>query len=112
MGPKKGPKMGTKGGPKMGPPEVGTKKKVEKCFFSGPTAGGYTGPPLPKTRFCRGFGHPNHAIAEFEKKCGNPPRRMVQRGGFPHFFSKIGDNMVWGGETFLKNWPKRGAPLF
>ena len=40
---------------------------------------------------------------------------MVQLGGggvFPHFFSKICDNMVWGDETFLKNWSKRGYPYF
>ena len=36
-GPKRGPKGGPKGGPKMGPPEVGTKKKVEQYFFSGPS---------------------------------------------------------------------------
>ena len=28
---------------------------------------------------------------------------MVQRG-VPHFFSKIGDNMVWRGDTLLKNF--------
>ena len=29
-----------------------------------------------------------------------------------HFFSKIGDNMVWRGDTLLKNWSKGGYPLF
>ena len=32
-------------------------------------------------------------------------------GGFPHFFSKIGGNVVWRGDTLLKNWSK-GDPLF
>ena len=71
-------------------------------------------PPPLKTRFCRGFGHLNHAIGEFRKKNAEiPPEGWSSGGGgFPHFFSKIGDNMVWGGKTFLKNWSKTGVPLF
>ena len=77
-------------------------------FFPGAAMGGYTGPPL-KTRFWEGITFPDHAIADFRKKCAPPPRRMVQRewGDFRTFFSKIGDNMVWKGDTLLKKWPKR-----
>ena len=39
----------------------------------------------------------------FGKKWGNPPRRMVQRGGFVHFFSDFGDRVGWVPGIFLKN---------
>ena len=39
------------------------------------------------------------------KKCATP-RRMAQRGGFAHFFSKIGDGVGWVPGYFLKNWSK------
>ena len=78
-------------------------------FFARLLQGGYTAPPL-KTRFCRGFGHPNHATAEFRKEVRKSPAKDGPAGGVPDFFSKIGDNMVWGGETFLKIWSKRGYP--
>ena len=110
---KKCPQKGSKRGAQNGSPRGRNQKKVEKYFFSGPTMWGYIGPPPSKKHgSVEVSGTQTMLSPNFEKKCGNTPRRMVQRGGFPHFFSKIGDNMVWGGETFLKNWPKGGVPLF
>ena len=108
----KGVKKKSKRGSQNGSPEVGTKKKSKNIFYLAPLQGVIQAPPPLKTRFCRGFGHPHHAIAEFRKKCGNPPEGWSSGGDFRIFFSKIGDNMVRGGETFLKNWSKRGVPLF
>ena len=76
----------------------------------GPLQGVYSPPPKKKTRFWEGFTFPDHAVTDFRKESAEiPPRRMVR--GVPHFSSKTGDNMVWGGETFLKNWSKRGYPI-
>ena len=97
---------GSKTGPKRGPPEVGTKKKSKNIFSLALLQGVIQPPPLPKTRFCKGFGHPNHAIAEFRKKCGTPPPEGWSSGGdFRTFFRKSTTN-------FLKNWSKRGYPYF
>ena len=68
-------------------------------------------PPPKKHGSVEASGTQTMLSPNFEKKCGNPPPpEGWSSGGFPHFFSKIGDNMVWGGETFLKNWSKRGCP--
>ena len=82
------------GGPKMGPPEVGTKKKSKNIFSLAPLWGLYRGPPS-KTRSWEDPGHPDHVFAEFRKKVGKSPRRMVQREGFAHFFSDFGDRVGW-----------------
>ena len=48
-----------------------------------------------------------------EKSAKIPPEGWSSGGGdFRTFFSKIGDNIVWEGEAFLKNWSKRGYPYF
>ena len=74
--------------------------------------GVYTGPPLKNTILGR-YRPQNPCSRRIpEKSAGPPPRRMTQRGGFPHFFSDFGDNRVWLAGTFLKNWSKQGLPPF
>ena len=47
----------------------------------------------------------------FFKKVHPPSPKDGPAGGIPHFFSKIGDNMAWRGDTLLKKWSKGVFPL-
>ena len=74
--------------------------------------GGYTAPPPSKNTILGRSRAPGPCVRRIsEKKWGNPPRRMVQRGGC-HSFSDFGDNRVWLPGTLLKNWSKQGVHLF
>ena len=111
-GPKRVPKGGPKGGgPKMGPPEVGTKKK-SKNIFSLALLWGVIGPPSKNTVLGRLHQSTPRIRPILEKSAGFPPGGWPSGGDFRTFFSKIGEYEGWIGVTFLKNWSKRGVPLF
>ena len=82
---------------------------VSPMICTVPTAGGYIAPPL-KTRSWEDPGHPDHVVAEFRKKVGNPPADGPARGGA--LFSDLGDRVGWVPVIFLKNWSKKGVPPF
>ena len=111
-GVQKGSKRGSKGGPKIGPPEVRTKKKSKNIFSLAPLQGFIGAPPLKYTILGRYQPLRPRGRRFPEKSAVFSLRRMVQRGRFPHFFSKIGDNGVWRGATLLKNWSKGGYFYF
>ena len=94
MGPKC-PKWVQKGVPKW-VPQRSEPKKVEKYFFSGPTMGGYTGPPPLKTRFCRGSRNPNLVFADFRKKVRISPRKDGPAGGKSALFFSFENRRKWG----------------
>jgi len=99
--------------PQSGTPRVRSGQKVRfGPIWTILLQGVIQGPPSKKHGFVEVAEIQTLFSPIFEKKCGFSPRRMVQRGGNPHFFSKIGDNGVWISATFLKKWPKRGVPLF
>ena len=64
-----------------------------RVFFdhSDPTTGVKWSPPSKNTVLGEGITFPDHAIADFRKKVRFPPEGW-SRGGFPHFFSKIGQH--------------------
>ena len=58
-------------------------------------------PPISDLRF-----------SDFTEKCVFSPLRMTQRGENPHFEPPARDGGSDIGGNFLKNWPKKGVPLF
>ena len=73
--------------------------------------GGYS-PPL-KTRFFEGSASLDLAVADFRKKVRfSPPVDGPEGEKIPLFFSFENRRQQGLGAAFLKNWSKRGVPLF
>ena len=85
---------------------------VPPTWYFGGCYGGLYRPPSKNTVLGR-YHLFRPCCRPFSEKSAAPPKNGPEGGGgFPHFFSKIGDNMVWVGNTLLKKWPKRGGTPF